>query len=847
MTGRLARRAVRAVSALWIVALAAGGAAGPPRAEKSQRVAYAGRSLVEALEQLRVAGLPLVYSSELVRGDLIVAVEPRAARPRDVLEELLAPHGLEARAGPGGLLLVLKAPQRGGIRGHVQGAGAAGPLAGARVRLSGVGVETTTDAAGLFEAGALRPGTYAVQAVAPGYRLAKLDGVPVSPGRVTEVRLFLEPMFAAHESVRVRAQDATAERASPAPWDHFGQERLAAAPGPGNDALHVTGSLPGIALRDESARLNVRGGDSDEVLIVLDGVELYDPFHLKDHQGLFSIVDSRAVGRVDVVGGAFPAEYGGRMSGVVSIESTPPAESLATEIDVGSSDARIASQGTFVQDRARWLVSARRGFPLETLEALSADPTYDPRYSDVFATVAWDASDRSRLSANVLAAVDDLEHPGVTIVEGAEPGNFLSRYRTSYGWVGLSRLWSTRMHSRTILSWGELDQRRTVATEGGDSTADHRSTRILGLKQDWAFDADRHFVKWGLDLKRLDADYRYLEAPAGGQDGTEILRQPAGTEVGLYVDDRFRATPGLTLEAGVRWDGQTYAPDGRGRISPRLNLLQRIGARDAIRLGWGYFRQPQRIHEIQIADGAADYFAPQRAEHRLIGFEHAFRSGPELRLAAYDKVVTHVRPRYENLFDPLGLFPEAAADRVLTDPTRARAAGVELGLRGPIGRRLGWSASYALASAEELDDGRWVPRSWDQRHELDWALDVKSGRGWQLVVAGAHRSGRPTTPVTTGGQEPDDGSIEPVPIVGPRNSERLPAYHRIDLRVGHALFPRGTELRYFLDITNVLDRDNACCVAGFDLQPDADGAAGARPEYRYGLSRLLSYGVTWRF
>lgn len=845
----LSRATVRLV-AVTLGLLACGGLL---LADRHFDVKFEGLSLVEALELLRNDGLRIVYSSELVHGDMVVAVQPRGTWPGEILDELLAPHGLGAEKGPGGVLLVVKAPARGIVAGVVQNARDSRPLAGARVKIPQAESAAETSADGRFHVSAVPVGARTVKVTLPGYFPARVERVVVRANRVTELRIRLEPIVELSEEVVVRAADAA--RSEPERRDRFDHDEIRAPAASAHDALSPISRLPGVAGSDEPARFHVRGGSDDELLILLDGLELYEAYHLQDRRGLLSIIDSRTVATTDFLGGAFPAEYGNRMSGVVDIQSITPAGSSGAAIGLSTDDAHLSTQATFADGRGHWLGAARRGYPDGVLDALGAEETYDPRYYDAFGKVVYETDEQSTVALNLLTAHDDLEgYAHAVLGAGKIPAEFRSKYRSNYAWLTLSRLWRPNLHSATFLSFGDLYHERDGASPGG-GIEDERTTGIVGFKQDWTLETGRHLLKWGLDYKHLRADYRYEstddEQPSGNYPPflfvTDLDTRIRGNDLGVYLSDRIRLASRSSVELGVRWDEESYTRSGSGELSPRVNLLHRLGPSSALRAGWGYHLQPQRINELQVEDGVAEFFPAQRSEHRLLGFEHTFRNGPDLRVTAYQKEISDPRPRFENLFNPLALFPEASADRVRIDASRARAHGFEIALRGPTERRLFWSAGYTLAYAEDMVDDIWVPRSWDQRHTVVWELAYRPSRNWVLAALGTHHTGRPTTPVTVKPTGRPDGSLVITPLLDQRNGDRLPSYHRLDLRTSRSLFVSDTELRFYVDVANVLDSDNSCCIERFDLVPGEDGTVGADPVVRDGLGRLLSAGFVWRF
>jgi hypothetical protein len=204
-----------------------------------------------------------------------------------------------------------------------------------------------------------------------------------------------------------------------------------------------------------------------------------------------------------------------------------------------------------------------------------------------------------------------------------------------------------------------------------------------------------------------------------------------------------------------------------------------------------------------------------------------------------------VRPRYENLFDPMVLFPEIEPDRVLVTPSRARATGFEATLGMDRGRRFGWWAGYALARAEDDIDGRMVPRSRDQRHTFNAVVRRRFGALWDVALAGQYHSGWPTTSVTAESVVNPDGSTSTRASLGPRNAERLPPFHRLDLRVNRRFaMGRGT-LSAFLEITNLYGRENVCCIDDLRYLPRSDGTVRVERSESFWLRQAPVFGVTW--
>jgi hypothetical protein len=627
----------------------------------------------------------------------------------------------------------------------------------------------------------------------------------------------------------------------------LGRDELEALPEMAHDPLLSAGRMTSVTTGEGSGSLHVRGGAGDEVGIVLDGLELYSPYHLPDRGGPISAIDSRNVAGVELLGGAFPAEYGGYMSGVINLDTVGPDAGQDIELAYGTTDSRVVGRGALGRD-GHWMLAVRRGDPSTYLEAIGADPSYHPRYWDAFGKASWRLGRRTSLSVDVLHAYDEVEGGDRAPVQTTEPpGTFRSLHTSSYVWATVESVWSPRWTTKTLLSVGALAGQRDGSSAPVADISDDRSTEFVGLRHDSWFRSGRHLWKWGVEGERLAASYRYRSTASGdGVESRDIRVVPSGGSVGLYAADRIEVTDALDVELGVRWDGQSWVPGG-GSVNPRANLAYAIGDRTTLRAGWGYFSQAPRIDALQVEDGVTDFHGEQRAEHRVIGLDHLLGGRIRIAVAAYQKLVDDPSPRFENLLDPGGFLPEADADRVQVDATRARAEGIEVEIRSAGTGRVQWRAGYAWARAEDQIAGQWVPRAWDQRHTLDFSAVWSPAHRWTVSAGATYHTGRPTTPVSAVATIGPGGAIVVDPDEGARNTERLPGYARLDLGVGRLFSIQRTSLRAHLNVTNLLDSPNPYGVEGVRVVPAGDGSMTLEPVYRDGLGRMVTAGLTWKF
>lgn len=836
---------------------------------------FAGRPLAEVLGALQSQGLAIVFTSELVRPEMRVAAEPTTREPRRILDEVLAPHGLAIQEGPGGVLVVVArreaAAASSAIAGTVLPRGGRHGLAGAVVRVIEPGLEAAVREDGTFSVGGLAPGAYTLAAHAAGYLEQRVGGVAVGPDAPRLVEFRLEPQPYLVEEILVRPSRLTLLHERPDSSFSLGRAEIESLPHLGGDLFRAASLLPGTTANDVSAQFSVHGGRRDEVRVLLDGQELYDAYHLKDYDNALSIVPAKSLAGASLTTGAYPASQGDRMSGVLDLSTVEPSAGRHLLLGVSVLDALASGSGTFAGERGSWLLTGRRG-----AIDLAADLIGDehPAFWDVLAKAELDTG-LGVVGARFLTAGDDLELVK-TEEEAAE--RLENDYRSSYGWMTHQALPGAATVVETIGSWAQVRRDRSGVgsdEEGSFALRDARDLEVLGLAQTWSHQlGPRHLPQWGWEARRYDAVFDYAKAIAPEFTVEAPFAPPRllehafagslrGDHLGIWASDRL--TRGrATAELGARYDRHTATGDTL--VSPRINLAWRLGERSVLRAAWGRFHQSQRPYELQVEDGETTLARAERSEHMVVGYEAlpaANALGLEaVRVELFGRAIADPRPRYENLLEPLNIFQEVEPDRVRIAPERSTARGVELLLRGRQGPRFDWWLAYSYARVEDRLAGEWVPRSLDQPHTAVLDLNFRLPRRWSLNLAWRYHSGWPTTPVGARlipdpeepdePEEPEDPEGEEataglaeegalVAVFGSLNSDRLPAYHRLDLRASRTWELRRSRLTFFVDVQNLYDRRN---LAGFDLALDEEaGTVELDQEHWAGI--FPSLGFTW--
>ena len=811
--------------------------------------------LAAALRSLSSEGLSIVFTSEIVKPGMRIEREPAATEARAQLDEILAPFGLRAEPAAGGILVVVPSSFPGAadcctVTGRVRNRDTLSPLARAAVRIDGRQM-LVTDELGRFVAAGIPAGRHVFAATARGFVDEVVRGVGVAPGANRHLELLLSPAPFLEEKIEVFGVPGSSASEPLATTATLGHDELENRPQLGDPMRGLT-FAPGTASADLSARLSVRGGRPDETKIVLDGQEIYDPWHLKDYESALTIIPSLGLASANLLSGGLSSAHGDRMGGAVDLRTRGSSDPTA-RIGVSTLDALAQSSGAFAAERARWLVSARR-----RLVDIAAEVSEDekPTFWDVFGRLDFRPSPRSSIRAHALAAADDVQYS----VEGeGEAESLFTNYTSDYLWLTHAATPGAVAHLETTASWSRTKRDRN-GTENQDEkvfiVSDERDLDILGASQSLLWQPTAlHAIRLGWEYREFDSDFDYMneiepalviEAPFAPPRHftTEFTDELRGRQAAGWLSDRITAG-NVAAEIGVRYDDHSV-PE-QSFWSPRVGLAWQIVPRAALLANWGVYRQSQRPYELQVEDGETELAFAERSEQWSVGYEHSFDAARSpllsLHVELFRREIDNPRSRYESLLEPINRFHEVEPDRVLIDPDSSLAEGIELFLRGTLPPRLGWQLAYTYSESTDTIDGEAVPRAFDQPHAATLTADWGFRTNWNLNLVWTYHSGWPTTPVTSHFEDDPDGEEELVVTFGDLNSKRLPNYHRMDLRLSRSWQLRTGELRAFVEVRNAYNRQS---VAGYDVSVDDEsGEVDLTPEYWPGIVPVI--GFVWEF
>jgi outer membrane receptor protein involved in Fe transport len=518
------------------------------------------------------------------------------------------------------------------------------------------------------------------------------------------------------------------------------------------------------------------------------------------------------------------------------------------------------------------------------MDMVDADDRLSPQFHDLLGKIQLQATPGHRIALHVLHAGDRLRMhgdawDGLTAGDGIEEGRIRSSWANSYGWATWEARLGPAAEARTLLWTGRVSRFRqgyrddfgSIGTPEQMAVRDERSVVLTGAREEaeWELSPDL-LLRFGGEAVRTAADYDYYadtKTPYVTADGLVRLRadtlrvslEPEGTRIGLFLAARGRVRDRLTTEVGVRFD--RISQTGESHLSPRFLTSLELGGGLTLHASAGRYHQSQGIGELQVGDGQTLYAPAERSELFALGLQRRFGPGLSVRLEGYHRRISDQQPRWVGLEQELAIFPEQEGDRLRLDPGRARVRGMEAFAEGSLGTAWSWSASYALAAAEEeipqegscpegptcLADP-WVPRARDQRHAVNLRMEYRPSSRWELAAGWTFHSGWPTTEWKYGVVPLANGSWFWTRTFGPLNAARLPDYHRLDLRVTRAFQFRGGALDVYADLFNVYDRRNLGSIRfGGRLEQDGQVTTVRRDGGEEMLPFLPIFGLRYRF
>ncbi len=703
------------------------------------------------------------------------------------------------------LLMVLIIPttvfaQTGVIEGTVYSRGTDEPLAGAEVHIIELDKRIQTDEKGKFSIKEIPEGQYTISISLPNSESTEKISVNVEAGKTLTPNIFISAVDYQLEDVEVKTKRVPKSVSKKS----IESQEITRIPGTAGDALRALPAIPGIGVaNDFSGALYIRGGSDTDNLYYFDRVPVGYPYHFG---GLVSSLSSEIIDRIDVYAGGYGAEYGVDSQAVIDIysQSSSP-ENMRGKFNLNLLYSEGLLQGK-IGEKGYWYAAGRRSYIDLFIGSLSFDTgaiTAFPRFWDYQLKAGYDLSEKHQLFFNLFASGDkfavqldgenvDEDFRGDTSFESGFEGGGI-HLRSSLTDRLTSYLSFTRSNFLFDVNFGPLISLYIDAP-------------TYTLREDLSYEInEKHRLESGLilGLEPGEVTGTFTRIPDEGEvefdirfeDKFEINETVRGQRIETYLQDRYNLLPYLSVVFGLRTD--YFSEIDEVSIQPRGSVRLELPNSSELQFAYGIYNQAPIPGQLSPSVGNPELKSSQ-ASHYILELKRQLSPDTEIKMAAY----------YKNLAN-LVTADEAS---VYQNQGEGYAQGTEIFLRHRRGDKFfGWvSYAYALSKRRDRIGEPYRYYSFDQTHVATVAASYNLTPTWEFGAKWQYRTGNPYTPVIDASLilDPRNGKPIYLPNYGETNSERLPPYHRLDLRVSKAFRFNSWELGIFLELLNAYNRQN---------------------------------------
>ena len=585
------------------------------------------------------------------------------------------------------------------------------------------------------------------------------------------------------------------------------------------DLIKILQLKPGIIPGPEgTSGLFVRGGNSDQNLIQLDNNIIYNPNHLF---GFFSTFNPDATEDVTVYKGGFPAQYGGRLSSVIDVRMREGnKDKIRTTGGLGLISSRLTIDGPIQKGKHSFLISGRRTYADLITNAINQANRNNPNYSPIPGYYFYDLNGKLDFS---LGPKDRLSIGGY---HGRDVFTFKDiNFDIDFNWGNTATYarWTHLFSDKLSVNSGVYYSRyqyTILNTLDGFFFRAGSDIRDVSLKTDFLYVPNaRHTFRWGATATHHQFGVARLKA--GSTDGAVSFsagQDFTSMEYGLYAGDEWKALPRLTLNYGLRLSGWTNSPATFVRTEPRLSGVYQLSADWSAKAS--YARMFQYAHLLASSGlslptdlwyPSTSGIRPQSSDQVAAGLSYLHNKKYLFTLEAwYKKLGNQV-----DLIDGAEIFSTPNLETQLAIGQGYAFSPLELEIEKKSGKLTGW-IGYTLAWVRrgdfpDIDSGNYFPPRFDTRHNASIVGIYELNRRWQLTGTFVYTSGYASWLPQGRFSLFDIPGAPPqtvVPIYGPRNTFRYPAYMRLDLGAVYRFTAFNTQNDLTLSIYNATGRRN---------------------------------------
>jgi len=703
------------------------------------------------------------------------------------------------------IISVLKA-QTSIISGFVSDSSSGEALIGANVFLRETGQGMATDINGYYIIQDIVPGNYTIMVSYIGFDMYK-QNIKLNDDESKKININLVEQVVELTEVEVTAEKLHRKNNIQPSKINLSPRMMKAAPALAEpDLFRTIQALPGVLTTSEfSTGLVIRGGNTDQNLIMLDGITVYNPSHLG---GVFSNFIVDGVKEAELIKGAYNAEYGGRLSAVLNVISREGNKNeFKGKVNLSLLSAQTTLEGPFY--KGAWVLSGRRTYFDLVLPKVLPDnineniPPY--YFYDIQSHVFADITSKDRISLSYYSGIDDLLFDTFGL-NGRWGNNTVSgHYR---------RVFSERLVGNILIANSRFFTEFGLGGDNGLVSYNEIDDKTLSADFSW-FKSSNSTLKFGAQLKKLGFEYTNKF-----QDSTQFQIKTEPLEFAQYIKLKYKSNDLFIIEPGLRLNLYDVYPDS---LFPDLRLGLKYIITDNRYLNFSVGNYHQFISTFQddfnpsILDNwiAADTsVSPGKSMQVVLGYEEYIKNMYKIQIEGYYKDLKNLLTYEEKRSTTDAQVSDESLANIVT-PADGYAYGFELFGQKMSGKLSGWvaytySVSRKIMNSIYADGEQEYYTNWDRTHAFSVLGNYQFNKKWETNWRFALQSGQAYTPIMGYYVQKFPESPEELfrTIPGARNSGRYEPYSRLDIgAVYHAKIGK-TNVDFFFQIINTLNRSN---------------------------------------
>lgn len=575
-------------------------------------------------------------------------------------------------------------PQTGNLTGKVSDVN--GPVPSANVFVVNSNIGAGADENGEYRINGITAGLHQIRFSAVGYETKTVD-VTIIANKTVEFNVTLNEAVIEMQSVEVTGMKQQQQNDTRTSLIDLNPRNAKILPGAAEDVLRTLQSLPGVlAPNDFSSQLVVRGSGPDQNLIIMDDIEVFNPYRL---YGVVSMFNPDAVSDVNLISGGFPAKYGDRLSAVLDVTNREgdKTKNLKGNINTSIVDANVVLEGKNPFNlKGSWLINSRRTYydliiePFVKSAGLVDDNTSFPNFYDFQGKLVFGPFDGHKFLINGIISRD-----GVDVVSGKERNtpDSVGVYNITRNDI-LSAAWhfapNKNFLNKVIVSWYKNNGTTDFDSQILDPSLNREDFKgaipdtvkpyLLGFRFNGDFDYrkvtidDKLTLLWnenifeagaGMDFMQTTMNFKFdldpaLEAifasnPQFRAALSDLKDVKNYNRYRVYVQNNFKVLDNLFVNPGLRLD--YYELLGKAYLAPRLSFSYAIDELTTLRGVWGIFYQSpgyEKLRDQNVLLDLADVYTKnlnaEKAIHYVVGIERWLTNEWSLRFESYYKDFT---------------------------------------------------------------------------------------------------------------------------------------------------------------------------------------------------------------